>query len=102
MTEQALFDFISDTKCRCSYIVRMRIKYDHEDDWDVFNILLDWDWEEDTWIWEWDWDEGQDQVEILGCIPMDMVKIHGFTLPLPDDQFYYVPYEEAKHDGIHD
>ena len=46
MTEQALFDFISDTKCRCPYIVRMRIKYDHEDDWDVFNILLDWDRED--------------------------------------------------------
>ena len=76
MTEQQLYDTLE--KCgRSGYIiVRMRIGYDFDNEWEYLNEILTYnpnaEYNDDpVFLWEDDWDEGQQRVEILDYIFVD-------------------------------
>ena len=53
----------------CDKLVYMRTRYDYEKYWSYDHelLLVDTDYP-GYYCWENDWDEGQEHVEILGCI----------------------------------
>ena len=57
-------------------IVYLRYKYSHEDCWTYSNEILEVDMNVDGfYIWLNDWNEGQQDVEILGCIAVSDVEV---------------------------
>ena len=57
-------------------LVYMRYKYSWEDKWSYANEYLKVDMSvEGYYIWLYDWDEGQENVEILGCISVDDIDV---------------------------
>lgn len=54
---------------KCDKLVYLRMRYDHEKEWDYDHelLLVDTDYP-NYYCWENDWHEGQQHVEILGCI----------------------------------
>lgn len=68
-----------DREPRNDYIVRLRQRYDWQEDWEYFNILLEYNGNNDEYIWSWDYNEGQQHVEVLGYICIDEVDVPLFT-----------------------
>jgi hypothetical protein len=64
-----------------SKLVSMRYKYSHEDKWEYSNEYLEVDTSVDgNYAWLNDWNEGQEDVEILGAISIDSIKVPGFVM----------------------
>ena len=60
--------------CCLDFIVRIRLQYDVEDKPREYNELIYNDgvsWEMPKLVWQNDWWEGEEHVELLGCIPID-------------------------------
>ena len=60
--------------CCLNFIARIKLKYDYEDKYREYNELLyndGYDWSNPNLIWQNDWWEGEQDVELLGCIPID-------------------------------
>lgn len=55
------------------YIVRLRLKYSWETEYEYYNIILE--YEDGVFTWEWDFDEGQDIIEILDYVNIDDIFI---------------------------
>lgn len=58
------------------YVVRLKLKYDHEKDYQYSNELLLYDgsdYEGSIYHWNNDWDEGQQDVEVIGYIPISEI-----------------------------
>lgn len=62
------------------YVVKLKLKYDDENDYRYTNEILEFDG--DDYIWANDWDEGQQDVEVMGYMPIS--QIDTFRLPVPD------------------
>jgi hypothetical protein len=57
-------------------LVYMKYKYSWEDRWTVSNEYLEVDMSvEGYYIWNSDWNEGQEDVEILGCIDVGEIDV---------------------------
>jgi len=57
-------------------IVSIRYKYLHEKEWTQSNEVLEVDMSADGYyVWLNDWYEGQEDVEILGCIPVSDINV---------------------------
>ena len=71
-------DFL-DSLPRKDCIIKIRCKYACETRWEILNELVcyyeSYDGMRDVWEWQYDWFEGQDDVEILGYIPIDSVDV---------------------------
>ena len=62
-------------------LVYMRYKYSWEDRWTCSNEYLEVDMSvEGYYIWLSDWNEGQEDVEILGCIGIDEIDVPVFKV----------------------
>ena len=60
--------------CCLDFIVRIRLKYECEEKYREYNELIYNDglnWENPDLVWQNDWWEGEPDVELLGCIPID-------------------------------
>lgn len=60
--------------CCLDFIVRIKLKYEYEDKYREYNELLyndGYDWSNPSLVWQNDWWEGEQEVELLGCIPID-------------------------------
>ena len=65
-------------------IVYLRYRYSWEDDWIYSNQILEVDMSVDGfYIWNSDWNEGQEDVEVLGCIAVSDVEV-----PLFEEVYY--------------
>ena len=61
-------------------IVYLRYKYTWENAWTYSNEILNVDMSVDGfYIWSSDWNEGQDDVEVLGCIAVSNVEVPCFN-----------------------
>ena len=61
-------------------IVSIRYKYLHEKEWTQSNEVLEVDMSADGYyVWLNDWDEGQEDVEILGCISVSDIDVPSFN-----------------------
>lgn len=56
-------------------LVYMRYKYSWEHAWIYSNEYLRADADVMDYTWDNDWDEGQEDVEVLGCIDIDEINI---------------------------
>lgn len=57
-------------------IVSIKYKYSHEKEWTQSNEILEVDLSyEDVYVWLDDWDEGQQDIEILGCISVSDINV---------------------------
>lgn len=65
-----------ETKDIETQIVYLRYKYSWEDTWTYSNEILEVDTSVDGfYIWNSDWNEGQEDIEILGCIAVSDVEV---------------------------
>ena len=58
------------------YVIRLKLKYDHEKDYQYTNELLIYDgsdYEGSIYHWDNDWDEGQQDVEVIGYISVSEI-----------------------------
>lgn len=65
------------------YVVRLKLKYDDEKDYRYTNEILEFDG--DDYVWSNDWDEGQQDVEVIGYMPVS--DIDTFCIPIDKKQF---------------
>lgn len=61
-----------------NYIVRLKLKYDHEKDYSYSNELLLYDGSD--YYWDNDWDEGQQDIQVIGYISVS--EVFTFNIPL--------------------
>lgn len=71
MTLEEFFELL-ENKLVTDYIVRIRLKYDHEEEYRYINELLLVD-SDMTYYWNSDWNEGETDVTIVGYIAVDDV-----------------------------
>lgn len=64
--------------CFDDYVIRIRTKYNEEDDWSYDNVLLLADGWADIYKWRNDWWAGQKYVEVLGAVRVYDVLIPDF------------------------
>ena len=61
-------------------LVYLKYKYAHESEWTFSNEILEVEMSVDGYyVWSHDWDEGQQDVEILGCIAISDIDVPVFT-----------------------
>ena len=69
------------TQPLCDKLVYLRCKYSHETEWTYLNECLEVDMHSECfYIWSRDWNEGQEDVEILGCIDLTEIDVPLFDL----------------------
>ena len=73
MSIKEFFKYL-DTKNIETQIVYLRYKYSWEDTWTYSNEILKVN-ADSFYIWMSDWNEGQEDVEILGCIAVSDVEV---------------------------
>ena len=79
MTEEQFNEWLK-TQPLEDKLVYLKYKYAHEDEWTFSNEILEVDMSVDGYyIWSHDWDEGQQDVEILGCIAISDIDVPVFT-----------------------
>ena len=52
------------------YIVRIMLKYEHENKYRIVTVLLLAE-DDSTHVWNTDWHEGEPNVIVLACVPVD-------------------------------
>ena len=70
------------------YVVRLKLKYDHEKDYQYTNELLIYDgsdYEGSIYHWDNDWDEGQQDVDVIGYISVS--EIETFKVPVLEENY---------------
>lgn len=69
------------TQPLCDKLVYLRYKYSYETVWTYTNECLEVDMHNKSYYtWSSDWDEGQEDVEILGCIDLTEIDVPLFDL----------------------
>ena len=66
-------------ECYKDVIVKLAYKYEWEKLYTVTNEILEYCPCRDTWEWLNDWNEGQQDVKVIGFIPVSNVPIPFFT-----------------------
>ena len=75
MTESDFYEWL-ETQPIEDKIVSIKYKYSHEKEWTQSNEILEVDLSyEDVYVWLNDWDEGQQDIEILGCISVSDINV---------------------------
>ena len=79
MTEDELYNYIKTMgKPECQLLVEMRYKYFKDDDYhDDLNVLFYDQDQEPLWLYD-GWDYVPEDVEMLGCIDIQDIKVMGF------------------------
>ena len=69
-----IFEKYKDYGCCFDFVVRLKVKYNSEKEYREFNELL-YDngdcYSGHRLCWQNDWYEGEQEVELLGCVPVD-------------------------------
>ena len=79
MTIDEFNKYLQALPCIEDQIVYLRYKYDWEHEWTYSNEILEVDFDADGYYcWFNDWNEGQQDVEILGCIAVSDINVSSF------------------------
>lgn len=70
-------------------IVGIKMKYDHEREYVRLNVIFSYDHDRECGIWEYDWWEGQQEVYLVGIIPISEVETF-MTDTTGNDRNFYV------------
>lgn len=60
------------------WIVKLAYRHNENESYTITNEVLNYSLDGDT-FWLDDWNEGEDDVIVLGAVPIDIIKIKGFT-----------------------
>lgn len=60
--------------CYEDVIVGIKMKYDHEREYERLNVIYSYNPDKEYGIWEYDWWEGQQEVYLVGIIPISDVE----------------------------
>lgn len=74
MTEEA-FNKLLKTMPKTDYIVKIESRFTGEDKLYIENEVLEYDYNTDDFIWSYDWNEGQEYINIVGCIAIEDIII---------------------------
>jgi len=73
MTLDELFEKL-ETEVYDDFLVRLKYKYDWEEQYDYSNVMLCADGQGD-WYWSWDWNEGQTDVTVIGYVAIEDIPV---------------------------
>ncbi len=80
MTIDEFNNYLQTLPCIEDQLVYLRYKYDWESEWEYSNQILTVDMNvEGYYCWLKDWNEGQQDVEILGCIAVSEISVPTFV-----------------------
>lgn len=86
MTLEEFHDYLKTLPVE-DQVVYLRYKYSFEDEWTYSNELLCVDMNvEDFYVWLRDWREGEEDVEVLGCIALSDVNVPTFEWRIWDNK----------------
>ena len=68
-------EFMKLNLIRTDYIVIIRLRYEHDKEYDNITEILEYDPTSDIHFWVSDWYEGQQHVEILAAVPLSHITI---------------------------
>lgn len=74
MTEDAFYQLLK-TMPRTDYIVKIETRFKGEDKIHIDNEILEYDYQIDNYIWSNDWNEGQEYINIAGCIALEDIVV---------------------------
>ena len=77
MTLQKFYEYLDTQNIIDDRIVYLRYKYSWEDEWTYANEILEVS-AEGYYSWLNDWNEGQQEIEILGCVPVSDILVPMF------------------------
>ena len=83
MTLEEFYQHIDNQELCQNYLVRIKMKYSHESEYDLLNELYLFNGEECKYEWLYDWYEGQQEVEVIGFIPVSDIQIKQKATWLP-------------------
>lgn len=86
MTREEFSEYLKKLPCIETQLVYLRQRYKYEEDWEYLNEILSVDMDfPGYYIWENDWNEGQENVEILGCVPISEIDVPLFKEEMERD-----------------
>ena len=74
--------------CYEQFIVGIKMKYDHEREYEHINVIFSFDSEHSVFCWEYDWWEGQQEVYVEGIIPISEIKNYAYGTNAGGKNFY--------------
>lgn len=74
--------------CYEDVIVGIKMKYDHETEYERLNVIFSYSAVQKCGIWEYDWWEGQQEVYLVGIIPISEVDTFMQDTTTVDRNFY--------------
>lgn len=77
-------------KCYEDVIVGIKMKYDHETEYERINVIFSCNVDKEYSTWEYDWWEGQQEVYLVGIIPISEVDTFMQDTTTVDRNFYDV------------
>lgn len=83
MTLDDMFDLIEAHQPKDDYVVRLKLKYNHEKEYRYTTEILTFDgsYGAGCFVWENDWDEGEQDVEVIGFMSLEVLT------PIISDKF---------------
>lgn len=61
-------------RCMEDVVVGIKMKYNHEDEYEWLNVIFSCNGAQEYGIWEYDWWEGQQEVYLVGIIPISEIE----------------------------
>ena len=74
MTEEAFYNLMK-TMPRTDYIVKIESRFNGDTKLYIENEVLEYNGDTDSFIWSYDWNEGQEYINIVGCIALEDIKV---------------------------
>ena len=69
-------------------VVGIKMKYSHEREYERPNVIFSYDNDQDYGIWEYDWWEGQQEVYLIGIIPISEIETFRQDTTGVEENFY--------------
>lgn len=78
VTIEKFYEMLDDYQTYGKYfletiIVKLKYKYDHDKEWTIDNVVMEFDASKFEYCWMNDWDEGQQYKYVIGWIPLSDV-----------------------------
>ena len=74
--------------CYEEFVVGIKMKYDHEREYEHINVIFSFDSEHSVFCWDYDWWEGQQEVYVEGIIPISEIKNYAYGTNAGGKNFY--------------
>jgi hypothetical protein len=74
--------------CYEEFVVGIKMKYDHEREYEHINVIFSFDSEHAVFCWDYDWWEGQQEVYVEGIIPISEIKNYAYGTNAGGKNFY--------------